>query len=481
MPMPPGHLELAFLFDRQGNPTRPKPASGLGHVLFVADYSGAAQAEHGSSRFVRRSLQIDPLSAQFCIVPGQVTLGPLTRGGLPFTLPIADTDALHPDNLLDSVPELAALWHPLRDLFHDQTAAQRLEALLAEVSAEPPPPDGDDALLGRLLGRRPVHAEAVPPPADSTVTASAERLVHRLAERALATGSEGKHWSASSTGGDLRARVEAELQARLRALLSQEGFRRASATWFATEMVVRACPDDSRTRFSAVQASWQELASDPAGLREALSDGVSVMLVDHRFGPGAEELASLVGLVRVCKEHDVFLVTGASASLAGWQPTATHGFQLPPPPLDAWQAEWSEEAREAWAELGSLRQAGAQFALALPRCLVRQPYGERGEPLEKIEFEELGERPDPADFPWANGAYLVVQALMEQWCGGQTQLDGSHEIRGLPIVTVSEGDARGLQPPLEATLPAAAVEQLLTQGFSVIEAVQNSDRARVHL
>jgi predicted component of type VI protein secretion system len=149
--------------------------------------------------------------------------------------------------------------------------------------------------------------------------------------------------------------------------------------------------------------------------------------------------------------------------------------------VEAWQEDWGEEQRKCWAQLASLREHGAQFALALPRCLVRHPYGKQGEPLEKFDFEEFAGRPEPVGFLWANGAYLVARALMEQWCGGQSQMDGSYEIRGLPVVTVPDGDGRRMQSPIELSLRRAAVEQLLDQGFSVVEAMRHSDRARVYV
>jgi predicted component of type VI protein secretion system len=215
---------------------------------------------------------------------------------------------------------------------------------------------------------------------------------------------------------------------------------------------------------------------------EALLDsGVSVVMVDHCFRAESDELSGLVALVRACHEHRVFFVAGAAPSLAGLEERFLDDPFGTKHDVEAWQKGWSDEARESWGQLAALREQGAQFALVLPRCLVRHPYGKHGEPIEKFAFEEFEDRPESAQFLWANGAYLVARALMEQWCGKEVQMDGSFEIGGLPVVNVPDVNGRRIQPPLEFSLHRSAVDQLLDQGFSIVEARSDSDRARVYV
>jgi type VI secretion system protein ImpC len=246
-------------------------------------------------------------------------------------------------------------------------------------------------------------------------------------------------------------------------------------------MVVRSCPDESRVRFSAVNASWTELVSAPSKFEALLESGASVVVVDHCFGAERDELRGLVELVRACHNHRVFFVTGAAPSLAGLEDR----FQRNPAGMkhdvEAWQEDWGDEERESWGQLAALREQGAQFALALPRYLVRHPYGKMGEPLEKFAFEELEDPSASTQLLWASGAYLVARALMEQWCGEAARMDGGYEIGGLPMASVPDGSDRRMQPPIELSLPRSAVDQLLDQGFSIVEARSDSDRARVYV
>ena len=499
MTPPPGKLDFTFNFAADGTEARPRTAAGVGHLVFIAPYSGAAKSPTATSVLPVRPLE---LGEAFRIVPSAIRIGPLTQGSVPFLLPFADTESLHPDALLETVPSLTELWEPLRDLEHDSSAAERLTAWVARSTAAergtiPGPelnepsdrqtavptsrePTGD--LLDRLLGQRPEHARrADTPQTDGVSVAAAQKIVKQFAERVLSEAATTIQGRGLESLSDLRTKVEAELGRRLRALLRQQAFQGLSGTWLATEMVVRSCPDDSRARFSAVDATWEELVSAPTKFEALLDSGASVVVVDHCFGAASEELRGLVELVRACHEHRAFFVAGAAPSLAGLEDRFLENPAGTKHDAEAWQKDWSDEQRESWGRLASLREQGAQFALALPRCLVRHPYGKQGDPLEKFAFEELGDRPESVQFVWANGAYFVARALMEQWCGEVAQMDGSYEIGGLPVVSVPDGDGRRLQPAVELSLPRSAIDQLLDQGFSVIEARSNSDRVRVHV
>ena len=503
MTPPPARLDFTYSFAADGTQAKVRPAAGVGHVVFIAPYSGAAKSPTASKLAARPLV----LGEAFRIVPSAILIEPLTPWSEPFLLRFADADSLHPDSLLDTVPSLKELWEPLRDLDHDASAADRLALMVAHSEAvvwgaNPGPeskgpsdgeanakasvaletPEAADDLLDRLLGQRSAQARrADATQGGSASIAAAQALVQQFAERVLSEEAPSRRSGASQVSSNLRMKAEAELGRRLRALLRQQAFQSLAGSWLATEMVVRSCPDDSRARFSALDATWLELVSRPMEFADLINSGASVVVVDHCFGTEPAELSGLVALVRACHEQSVFFVAGAAPSLAGLEDRFLKDPAGTKHDVEAWQRDWSDEAREAWVQLGSLRERGAQFALTLPRCLVRHPYGKLGEPLEKIEFEELDDHPEAVHFLWANGAYLVARALMEQWCGHEPQSDGSYEVGGLPVVTVPDIDGRRALQPVELALPRSAVEQLMDQGFSVVEARRDSDRARVYV
>jgi hypothetical protein len=231
-------------------------------MVFVAPYSGAAKSAAATSRLGVRPLEVGDA---FRIVPSAIQLEPLTQRDAPFLLSFADCDALHPDALLDSVPGLAEIWEPLRDLESDPSAADRLSMMLGgtetvanlvhdaseatRLSSDgttnksssglaSPEPAGD--LLERLLGKPPEKSpQAAARQGGNGNATAAQELVQRFAQRVLGEQPTRSHGSAPPPG-DVRIKAEVELSRRLRALLTQEAFQRTSGTWFATEMVVRS-------------------------------------------------------------------------------------------------------------------------------------------------------------------------------------------------------------------------------------------------
>jgi len=66
-----------------------------------------------------------------------------------------------------------------------------------------------------------------------------------------------------------------------------------------------------------------------------------------------------------------------------------------------WTIEPVEEAAAAWAALRRLPEA-RYLGLALPRFLIRLPYGKDTETTELFDFEEIPDAAAHDDYLWAN-------------------------------------------------------------------------------
>jgi type VI secretion system protein ImpC len=227
-----------------------------------------------------------------------------------------------------------------------------------------------------------------------------------------------------------------------------------------------------------LDASFDELAADSSALAPVLDAcAPSVLLVDEVLSDHLDSLLALSRLLDVCKGRDVLLLAGAHAHLAG----CAHFEELSQP--DENEHPLSADVRAALQELLGQRERGARFALALPRFLLRQPYGAEGEPIEHFPFEEVLAPSDHEAFPWGNGAYLVARALAQRRVHEERAVfpDGSIDVRELPVVYLaSEGDSR-IKPAAEAWLSERALGGLRAAGFAVLQGMRDSDRVRVHL
>jgi type VI secretion system protein ImpC len=276
----------------------------------------------------------------------------------------------------------------------------------------------------------------------------------------------------------LAAAAERRITEGLRSILCARAFRSLEASWRGLDGLVRHCPDEELVRYSALDASVAELVLDLAGLTQLLErGGFEVLVLDHGFRPVASDLSALARLFEVCTARGVSLVAGADATLAGCPRFDQH------PDPDTWSESWPEPERALWEALGRVRAAGGKLSLALPRFLLRQPYGAEGEPLEALAFEEMLDTEDHDAFAWGNGVYLLTRALAESraGAGGRVYADGSVDIRELPVVRVERHGELQIEPCAEVWLSERALGRLRAAGFSVLQGLRDSDRVRVHL
>ncbi len=134
-------------------------------------------------------------------------------------------------------------------------------------------------------------------------------------------------------------------------------------------------------------------------------------------------------------------------------------------------------------EWDSLRQSprAAFVGLALPRFLLRLPYGERTHPIESFPFEEMPGPPNHHNYLWGSSgfacAFLLAQSFSSE--GWQMRPGGHSQIDGLPLhVYESEGEQR-IKPCCEVVLDDKSAEWILDSGFMPLLSVKDSDALRV--
>lgn len=474
---------------------RPAVRPAQVHVLIAGDCSGRAargvcQPLDGRAP---RPVDVDKLDAVVRGWGARLPTPLVDAAGEACWLEPRSLDDLHPDQLLVSVVPLAELFELREKIERDVHARDRLGALLASsepgTSAASPsqnvaggagpagaPSESSDDTLTRLLGGgRPAQA-AAPAAAAPAVTAGGidmTRLISSIIGNAATAQRE-----AMPANPALAAAADAEIGARLRALLASPALRGLEATWRGIDGLCRNNPDEERVRLSVLDASFEELergvAALPALLERTRAD---VLLIDREVAASGPELRGLARLLEACAARGVTLIAGATPGLAGCSDFAERDNpEDDPTPLP-------DDARAAWEALSTLRSGGARLALALPRYLLRQPYGASGEPLDSLEFEEIPEPSSHEAFCWGNGAYLVARALCLAALDPEGHLhpDGGVDVRELPVVHLEGEDGVRIKPCAEAWLSERALGRLRASGFSVLHGWRDTDRVRVYV
>jgi type VI secretion system protein ImpC len=293
--------------------------------------------------------------------------------------------------------------------------------------------------------------------------------------------------------GDIDAGVADTLVAQLdqiigeqvNAILHHEEFRRLEASWRAVKMLVDRIDFRKNILLSILPCARDNASeilndsiTEPAlkNTHQLLADApVSAMVLDFQFGCSASEIELLAGLANQAVKIGAVCLTGARPGFLG-KDSAAGLASLPP----IWQLLQQPE----YARWNSLRKTGEfkSVALALPRFLLRYPYG-KDNPVKEFAFTEFAEGEVLAgDLAlWGDGALLVTLRLAGLFAeaGWRLQFSGLHagpKIERLPLW--NHGPKEGLHP-LEILIPSDKQAELSEAGFLVLSSRANDDGAYV--
>ncbi len=118
-------------------------------------------------------------------------------------------------------------------------------------------------------------------------------------------------------------------------------------------------------------------------------------------------------------------------------------------------------------------EAASWIGLALPRVMIRMPYGKNSDPCESFPFEEIDGLPDTRQMLFANPAVFCALLLAQDE-------DGSNrEVSGLPVyVYQDDGEAQAF-PLVEIELTEDTAEALMDNGIMPVVGIRHTDQVRV--
>jgi type VI secretion system protein ImpC len=272
--------------------------------------------------------------------------------------------------------------------------------------------------------------------------------------------------------------ADAELSARLRAVLHHPDFQALEAAWRGLDFLARNVTEEVKLYMINIRAnelatmlSAEDLAKS-AIYRQLEKLRPAVVLGVYTFGAEDRELLGKITLLaETC--HTAF-VAGASPSLVGCT-----SFGTQPDPSD-----WSEGSSQELEEFAALRRMPevVHLGLALPRFLLRQPYGKGSDSIEAFPFEEMPTKPDHESYLWGNPAFLCGHLLAELFAtqGSELEVDGGGgEVGGLPIHTFTSDGETQVKPCAEAWLNERAADAILKRGIMPVLSVRGRDAVQL--
>ncbi len=469
----PGRMELQFTLPKSAAMPRRRDDAECPRILVMADFSGrAGRTSAAAPDFTQRApraVTVDTLDAIMAQLQPQLRL--TLAAGLECAIRFQQLDDFHPDALYQRLELFQTLRRTRARLLDPAHFAQAMAELTPSVNAEPvhsepPAQENDTALLDRLLGRAP----ATPTPVQAAVvgaTALQQWLRTIVEPHIVHTDPRQKSWVAA---------VDAALSEQMRSILHQPAFQALEASWRGLQSLVAHLEEDN-ARVFLLDVTQQELLLDlRAAQGNPTATGLYALLIergvtladgqpwtlwvgDYDFGAEPEDLALLTTLGALAAEAGGPLLAAAKPALLGCDTAAA----LADP------ARWTPLPSTAQSHWQTLRRGAVApwLGLALPRVLLRLPYGPKTDAVEAFAFEEMAGGRDPAAYLWGNPAFacarLIAAAFAEQ---GWDFVPGAVvELEDCPVHVYEEAGERALQPATEVLLGERAIQAILAGGL----------------
>lgn len=477
-----GRLEFGFDFHPKagGAPKRRRSQDAPFRILLLADLSGRAQRnmEDATDLASRPCMRVD-VDAYDSVLMKYAPRINWSIGQLNFKR----LDDFHPDRLYSTLAVFQSLRSTRAKLNDPSTFAEMAEQLRSETPGQPSPDDrasekspaADD--FRRLMGKPAERSLAVrPSPAKDALSAAIQKLVVPYILPA-----------ADPRLDQYLASVDMAIGDQMRAILHDPDFQALESTWRGIWDLVTSLELDENLELTILDVTKQEILEDlRSHMTDFSSSGIHRQWVDNAGGaPGGapwsiivghyafaynkEDIGLLAGLGLLALHAGAPFIADAHASLLGCQTVSQ--FNKP--------SEWKTDL----PLFDQLRKSpvAAWIGLAMPRILMRYPYGERSDEIDAFDFEELGDTPEHEHFLWGRSAVACAQLLGRafQERGWSFSPQDCLDLDDLPAVTLHAETGKELKPCAEVFLSDRVGEAISRRGLIALMSYRHRNAVRI--
>ncbi|MCP4352120.1 MAG: type VI secretion system contractile sheath large subunit [Desulfobacterales bacterium] len=202
----------------------------------------------------------------------------------------------------------------------------------------------------------------------------------------------------------------------------------------------------------------------------------SMLIGDYEFGRHPQDIALLEKISNVAAAAHAPFIAAAGPKLFDMESFTELGI-----PRDLTKTFESTELIK-WRSFRETEDS-RYVTLALPRILMRLPYGAETAPVDGLNFEEDIDGKDHKKYLWGNPAYALGQRItnafsLYKWCGAIRGVEGGGLVQGLPAHTFNtdEGDI-ALKCPTEIAITDRREKELSDLGFISLVHCKGTDYA----
>ncbi|HUY13821.1 MAG TPA: type VI secretion system contractile sheath large subunit [Terriglobia bacterium] len=491
------HMDVALGPDPSPQPHSPQSPF---RIALLGDFSGRANRglmETGHDLSRRRIVPVDRDSFDEVLGRAGASLGIPLEGpkGPSLSLHFKELDDFHPDQLFQRASIFGKLRQLRERLADPATFAEAAEGLGLAPATRPAAdahptapstraaaPDPSRLASGNLLEDLIEQSESQSPHAHRPD--ELQEFIRRVVAPHLAPEADPRQ-------PEVLARIDRTTSHLMGALLHHPDFQALEAAWRGVFFLVRRIETDSQLQLFLIDISKAELAADLSSRQDLNSTGLYKLLVEQTVRtPGVEPWAVLAAnftfdptradanllgrIAKVASAAGAPFLAATSPGVLGCESIAT----LSNP--HEWKPAAGNEDAEAWRALRNLPEA-TYLGLALPRFLLRLPYGKDTDFIEQFDFKEMLDPPAHEDYLWGNPAWACVLLLAQAFSasGWRMRPGESSEITGLPLHLYRRDGESQAKPCAEVLLTTAAADRIMEKGVMPLASLKGQDAARL--
>jgi len=479
-------------------------------VLLIGDWSGRANRRTQASikeLKTYRPLLVDRDNLDQLIAILGVRLNiPFTRGEQSLAINFNQLDDFHPDRLFNRLEVFDLLRRTRAELASPATFSAAVASLRKWEERQPSrvqlvsparpvreAPTGNDPDHGNVLDRILEASQGNSPSVDADQDALAAEAAAEVSSFAKAAADPYLSPNIEHDQDEMIEAVDVLISAVMNSVLHHEHFQALESAWRALDLMVSRLETGTNLKIYLLDLSREEFTADlkkdgdfrTTALYKLLVDDAagdlpwSVIGGNYTFESSPDDYRVIERISSISNAAGAPFIAGVTSDLLGCRSLAAT------PDPDDWQTPSDQAAEESWKTIRNLPGA-AYVGLALPRFLLRLPYGKATEPTEDFDFEENGADEDHSQshesYLWANPAFAVVYLLARGFSeDGPAFRPSDHlEIEGLPmhVYQRDDGDAE-IKPGAEVLLTLRAARRIIDRGLMPLLSIKDSDRIRL--
>jgi type VI secretion system protein ImpC len=448
-------------------------------ILIAGNFSGRHH-HRGEARETHRPMLVDPDTFDDVIASLKPAVTVALAGEEQVQVPIEfrSLDDFHPDSLYRKLPLFRAL----------HSAKERLASARWKPSAEPvepakpsepvsspaAPPEGN--LLDAILSQQTPQSAPVAENGSSHAKILSDREWSRMIDRIVAP-----HVSPVQDPRQKQAvkAVDAEIEQKMRAILHDPGFQKVEAAWRAVDFLLRRIETGSELSIHVLDFSYEDFLKDAAPSGDIENSQLYKLLVQdgrgtigsrrwnlvvglYQLAPHAGELQALARMASLARKARAPFLAGGAPQFVG---AASFDKETDP---RQWKEKMEDVAAGLWRDLRHDPES-QWVGLAMPRFLLRLPYGKNTSSVDEFDFEELPGQPSHPDYLWGNPAVACACAIAS----------GSLELTRMPLHTFKVDGEPEMTPCAEMWFSDRSIDRFVNAGIMGLASVKNSDSIRL--